>query len=157
MKSRSCTKLIRGFKKSFSMTLPKPSASQPVLAAALAPEIVLCQVYKGSGSVLENDFWSDVAAGQVKLSYFLGRALRLGQARGPSSAAMCLTLKILLHLRSMYKIGTPPPPPMFKSRSLGNYLKVFSENLSYFNSSDLSFQREFFCSFSLIFRSRTLN
>ena len=34
----------------------------------------------------------------------MGRALRLGPARGPSAAATCLIFKILLHLRSMYKI-----------------------------------------------------
>ena len=34
--------------------------------------------------------------GQVRLRHFLGRALWLGQARGPSAAATCLTLKTSL-------------------------------------------------------------
>ena len=36
---------------------------------------------------------SAAATGKVKLWHFLGRALRLGQVRGPSAAATCLTFK----------------------------------------------------------------
>ena len=49
-----------------------------------------------------------------------GRALRLGQARGPSAAVTCLTFKILLHLRYMYKIDKRGARG-FQNRSLGNY------------------------------------
>ena len=50
----------------------------------------------------------------------MGRALRLGQARGPTAAAICPTFKILLHLISMYKIERRGGGRS-KNRFLGNY------------------------------------
>ena len=54
---------------------------------------------------------------QVRLRHFLGRALRLGQARGPSA------LPHVLHLRSMHKIYRRGRPQVVgsKNHSLGNY------------------------------------
>ena len=60
----------------------------------------LCQI--GFGSVLENDFWTppinfvhdhlffnkiNIIYGKVRLRQFMGLALRLEQASGPSAAA----------------------------------------------------------------------
>ena len=65
---------------------------------------------------------SFVIQGQVRLRYFLGRALRLGWARGPSAAATLSTpigsqIRIVLYSRSR-KLW-------YRSTSLNQYLSVF--------------------------------
>ena len=57
---------------------------------------------------------------QVRSRHFLGRALRLVPARGPSAAATWSSYIHVLHLRSMYKIDRRGGGS--KNRSLGSYL-----------------------------------